>query len=759
MSYGTQFDRLQHIADYRSNCKSLRQSARGGILVGVVFLLLGLLEFQNRLVDFSRLGVAVSVLLIGLVNYRRPSAIGVVLDGVMILLCGALNLTAGLGWVVAVLDVAAIFHGIRRILGYGHAREVFRDAPTAGQIAWFDDLVDEIQFAETAADPDAVEFMSGPRWLMRRVLDLIIWYDAKVAKIIGKRAVQASKKIGFKSGLPGLLWKGKRFGELAVFVNTLDSECLVVNCRNIEIEGVRTVLRWRLCQARIRIGRQTFPFAELPIETLATLESWRRRVKASAQAIYVGTEVLKPSLFAACLLAAVISAPAADPPSSKATNVPIAGLWEGPLKAGVSELRLGFRITTKPDGSLTGTLDSIDQGAKDIPIETVTFADKKLTLELTKLKASFAGTLADDGKTVKGEWKQSGLTFPLELKRVEKFSEVRRPQMPKKPYPYDEEEVVVENKTAGVKLSGTLTKPNGPGPFRAAILITGSGPQDRDESLANHKPFLVLADYLTRKGIAVLRCDDRGTGKSTGDHAKANSVDFAGDVRAQIAFLKELKDIREIGLIGHSEGGLIAPMVAVGNPDVAFIVLLAGPGFRGDEIMIMQGQALLKAGNADDKMLDWQRKMQTRIFQLLRDGAESKTIKAALEELVEQAPDASKKSAMLEAMVKQVEQVSSPWFKFFLSHDPRNDLKKVACPVLALNGAKDTQVPANENLGEIEKALNAAGNKNFTIREFANLNHLFQTCKTGLPDEYGKIEETMAPVVLESISDWIGKLK
>jgi pimeloyl-ACP methyl ester carboxylesterase len=464
---------------------------------------------------------------------------------------------------------------------------------------------------------------------------------------------------------------------------------------------------------------------------------------------------MKPLLSFLSLLsiASVLHAAAAE------SDAKLAGLWEGPLKVGAVELRLGFAITAKPDGSLTATMDSIDQGAKDIPIDKVDLADKKLTLELPKLKASFTGTIAADGTTIKGEWKQGGLTLPLELMRVEKFSTVRRPQTPKKPYSYEEEEVTVENKGAGVKLAGTLTKPKGQGPFRAAILITGSGPQDRDETLFGHKPFLLLADYLTRKGIAVLRCDDRGVDKSTGEHDKATSADFATDVRAQVAFLKERADIKDIGLIGHSEGGLIAPMVAAGNPDVAFIVLLAGTGVAGEELLLMQGQALLKAAKADEKSLKWQYDLQTRLFKLIKDGASDKQLTTALDDALKEIPNDVHKMLGDQASAQFSKLLTTPWLRFFLRHDPRNDLRKVHCPVLALNGEKDTQVPPKENLGQIEKALKAAGNKNVTIREFPDLNHLFQNCKTGLPGEYGKIEETMAPVVLEAIGDWIGKLK
>jgi pimeloyl-ACP methyl ester carboxylesterase len=458
----------------------------------------------------------------------------------------------------------------------------------------------------------------------------------------------------------------------------------------------------------------------------------------------------------AALFCAAGPVTAADPPPS-----PVIGLWEGPIKVGAVELRLGFKIAAKDDSTFAATMDSIDQGARGISAEKVSFADKKLTIEMPKIKAEFAGTLADDGNVLKGEWKQAGVNFPLELKRVEKFSTVARPQTPKKPYPYAEEEVTFENKVAEVKLAGTLTKPKGDGPFRCAVLITGSGPQDRDETLLGHKPFLVLADSLTRKGIAVLRYDDRGVGQSTGDFAKATSADFAGDVRAAVRFLRGRKDIdaKGIGLIGHSEGGLIAPIVAADDPEIAFIVLLAGPGLPGDELLLLQGEALLTAIKADEKKLKWQRDMQTKIFKLVKEGADAKALKAALEEAFAAIPEEERKKAAAELDKISEGFLSTAWLRYFLAADPRTFLKKVRCPVLALNGEKDVQVPAKVNLEAIAKALKEGGNTKVTTRELPGLNHLFQTCKTGLPAEYGRIEETIAPAALDLIGEWVTNLK
>ncbi len=334
-----------------------------------------------------------------------------------------------------------------------------------------------------------------------------------------------------------------------------------------------------------------------------------------------------------------------------------------------------------------------------------------------------------------------------------------RPQEPKKPYPYDEEEVGYENKRDSVKLAGTLTLPRGKGPFPAALLITGSGPQDRNESLLGHKPFLVLADYLTRQGIAVLRVDDRGVGGSTGSVPDSTTENFAADVTAGIEFLKTRKEIdpKQIGLIGHSEGGLIAPMVAAQNGDVAFIVLMAGTGLTGEEILYLQGALILKASGASAEQLAKQRATQEGMFKILKEEKDPATAEKRLhEELSRNLTEEAKKKSE-QAIAAQIKRVNTPWFRYFLTLDPRPALRKVKCPVLALNGENDLQVPATENLREIEAALKAGGNKNITIVRLPKLNHLFQTSETGSLSEYAKIEETVAPVALKTIGDWILK--
>jgi pimeloyl-ACP methyl ester carboxylesterase len=284
------------------------------------------------------------------------------------------------------------------------------------------------------------------------------------------------------------------------------------------------------------------------------------------------------------------------------------------------------------------------------------------------------------------------------------------------------------------------------------VLITGSGPQDRDESLLGHKPFLILSDYLTRHGIAVLRADDRGVGQSTGVFADATTADFATDTEAGVAFLKTRAEVNphKIGLIGHSEGGVIAPMIAAHNKDVAFIVMMAGTGVPGDEVLVAQLEAISIANGQTAEKAAKDAERQREILKLVETEKDT----AALEkEIKEKMPaDAPEAQAGL-----QVTRLTSKWFRYFLTYDPATALRKVTCPVLAINGSLDKQVLPDQNLPVIRKALEEAGNKHFEIDELPGLNHLFQTAKTGSPAEYAQIEETMSPVALEKMANWIAK--
>ncbi|MFZ1683996.1 MAG: alpha/beta fold hydrolase [Candidatus Zixiibacteriota bacterium] len=449
--------------------------------------------------------------------------------------------------------------------------------------------------------------------------------------------------------------------------------------------------------------------------------------------------------------------------SSSSDYADITGLWIGTLAASGLELRLIVHLNVDSTGKLTASFDSPDQGPKNIPFDSATFAAGHVRLTSTNNGAVYNADLSADKATLSGTWAQSGMTFPLGLKKTDKAPEVNRPQEPKEPFPYDQREVSYENKEAAITIAGTLTIPRTQGPHPAVLLITGSGPQDRDESLMEHRPFAVLADYLTRRGIAVLRCDDRGIGKSTGKFATATTRDFADDAAAGVAFLKADKDIdpNRIGLIGHSEGGIIAPMVASESRDVSFIVLMAGTGESGVKILLDQSAMIARASGISEEVIELDAKIKRQVFSLASNDTDSATAVKEIFEAVAKSmtsvPDSLQ--AALDytphSMSASVNQLLSPWFRYFLRYDPVPALEKVHCPVLAINGEKDMQVPPKENLAAIEQALKKGGNKDYTAKELAGLNHLFQTAPTGAPSEYGKIEETISPIALATIGDWI----
>ncbi len=456
-----------------------------------------------------------------------------------------------------------------------------------------------------------------------------------------------------------------------------------------------------------------------------------------------------------------------DPSKVVAVPIPkeLEGIWEGKLKVnGGIELRIVLKVEKGKDGALKAVLISPDQSAQSIPISAIDLKDRVLTFSIKLIGAKFTGKRNADATAFEGQFEQSGLKMPLTLKKTEKISSAPRPQTPKPPFPYGAEDVAYENPSGMVKLAGTLTLPPGGGPFPAVVLLTGSGAQDRDETILGHKPFLVLADYLTRRGVAVLRVDDRGVGGSTGSLSSSTTHDFAGDALAGVAFLKGRKEIdpRKIGLIGHSEGGLIAPIAASRSKDVAFIVLMAGTGVTGAEILIAQGQLILKASGASESELKQQREVQKRLIDIILrekdENAARPKLAAALKEIRAALPEAEKKAESEAGEVLSeaaVDQFNNAWFRAFIPFDPRSVLRSVRCPVLAINGEKDLQVPPKENLAEIAKALQAGGNRDVKTVELPGLNHLFQPCKTGLPSEYAAIETTIAPEALKTMGDWI----
>ena len=423
----------------------------------------------------------------------------------------------------------------------------------------------------------------------------------------------------------------------------------------------------------------------------------------------------------------------------------IDGAWSGTLDTGSVKLRLVFHVMNTANG-LKATLDSVDQGANGIPVGTVTRKEASIRFDAPAINGVYDAKIAGD--RMEGTWSQNGYSFPLVLQRIKNASELqppRRPQVPKPPFPYAARDVQYENKLGSVTLAGTLTIPKGSGPFPAVLLIAGSGAHDRDEALMGHKPFLVLADHLSRHGIVVLRSDKRGVGESDGVYATATTNDFAFDAAAGVAFLQTVPQVNRhrIGLVGHSEGGIIAPIVAAQNPDVAFIVLLAGSGVPGDRIIVDQVRLIAEADGATPEQAAAAAARQQAILELVKKG-DNAQLRAMLREKLPEA-----------AVGSSIATLTSPWYRNFIVYDPATALRKVKCPVLAIAGSKDLQVPPHENLAAIRAALEAGGNRHVETVELPGLNHLFQHARSGSPSEYASIEETMAPEAMEKIAGWI----
>ena len=438
------------------------------------------------------------------------------------------------------------------------------------------------------------------------------------------------------------------------------------------------------------------------------------------------------------------------------------GDWNGALKVGGMQLRLVFHIN-KTDAEYSATMDSPDQGAKGIPMTKATFENKLLTIEMAAARISYSGTLVGTD-SVNGTFSQGGQNFPLNLTRktIEKV-EVKRPQEPTKPYPYYSEEVTFENTKDKFTLAGTLTLPKKDGKFPVVVLITGSGPQNRDEELMGHKPFLILSDYLTRNGIAVLRYDDRGTFASKGNFSKSTTFDFATDVESAVNYLKTRKEIdpKHIGLIGHSEGGIIAPIVAVNCKDVSFIVMMAGTAVSGADILLKQQEDIGRTSGIEESNIKLTRDINKDVYQKVSQITDTAKLalelRAYLKSRIKDIPakDIPKDMKEEDMLNAQLTAIINPWMLNFIRYNPAPMLEKVKCAVLAINGDKDLQVCSKINLPAIENALKKGGNKQYTTKELPGLNHLFQECKTGAPAEYAGIEQTMSPMALEIMTSWI----
>lgn len=440
----------------------------------------------------------------------------------------------------------------------------------------------------------------------------------------------------------------------------------------------------------------------------------------------------------------------------------VKGDWTGLLENGPMKLTVNFHIQEE-NGSYTSTMDSPDQGAMGIATTSTIVLDNTVTITMDAMKMIYTGTV--EGNNITGTFAQGDFKTDMNLTRTtaEATQQKPRAQDPKKPYPYIAEQVTFKNPTAkNIQLAGTLTLPRGIKNPPVAILISGSGPQNRNEEIFNHRPFLILADHLTRQGIAVLRYDDRGVGKSEGTQKDATSADFATDVVAAVNYLKTRTDVNpnKIGLIGHSEGGFIAPMVAAKDRNINFIVLLAGTGEDGKEVLISQTTKAGELAGTPKDAIAFNEMLGRKIMNIVKNNTTTETLEVditnMLQDFKKENLDNSNTEALTDSMIKeQAKSLSSPWIVYFIKTNPEQFLSKVTCPVLAINGEKDFQVLAKLNLTGIEQSLTKGSNKDITIKELPNLNHLFQTCNTGALEEYATIEETFAPVALELVSDWI----
>ncbi|UYZ58779.1 alpha/beta hydrolase family protein [Hymenobacter latericus] len=434
-------------------------------------------------------------------------------------------------------------------------------------------------------------------------------------------------------------------------------------------------------------------------------------------------------------------------------NAPLrAGIWRGKMQAGATELPLIFHIAEAANGARTATLDSPNQNAYGLPVEKVTQRADSVILQLTRPAARFAGRVVGGGKQLEGAWLQAGRSFPLTLAH-QAGATANRPQEPKAPFPYHSEEVTFSNAKTNIKLAGTVTTPAGKGPFPAVVLVTGSGPQDRDETVFGHKPFWVLADYLTRRGYVVLRYDDRGVGKSGGTTTSYTTADGVTDAQAALAYLRTRPEVqaRQAGLLGHSEGAMIGLIAATEPNPPAFLIALAGPAVRGLEFMLRQAEDLGRASGMSPDQVASARALNQQVYMTVLQTPDKAQANERVIALMKQA-GLSAAQAQQQAAV-----LTTAWYRQLLAFDPQPLLPKVKCPVLALNGGKDLQVAASVNLPAWEQGVRAGGNQDVTVQELTGLNHLFQTANTGLSQEYGQIEETFSPTALQAIGDWLAR--
>jgi pimeloyl-ACP methyl ester carboxylesterase len=427
------------------------------------------------------------------------------------------------------------------------------------------------------------------------------------------------------------------------------------------------------------------------------------------------------------------------------------GRWEGALRVGETRLPLVVRVEPGLEG-VTAVLDSPAQGARGIPVAGLTATAGMVRFTVPSLGGRFEGAISADGGTWTGVWSQGPGTLPLILTRGAALAEPEsdrpvRPQTPVPPFPYAAEAVAFRNARAGLDLAGTLTLPRGPGPFPAVILLTGSGAQDRDETILGHKPFAVWADALTRRGLAVLRYDDRGVGGSGGGGPDETTADFATDAAAAFAFLQARPEIdaTRIGLMGHSEGGNTALIATSTGVPAAFVVLIAGPAVTGAEIVTEQAARLAEAaGRTPEQVAEVRRTQGAVMAAVVANRADGVAAARAVEAVLTAAGQSPEQAR------SGIAALSSGWYRHFAAYDPAPALTALRGPLLAVYGGRDLTVPPDQNSEALARLKPDAD-----IVILPGLNHLMQTATTGLPTEYGTLTETLAPEALETVTDWI----
>ena len=448
------------------------------------------------------------------------------------------------------------------------------------------------------------------------------------------------------------------------------------------------------------------------------------------------------------------------------------GTWEGMISIGGNSLRVVFHIKNANNGLLSGEMDSPDQGVKGINCSAVTELGDSLFIEMDKMGAYYAGKM-QDASHIAGVLKQAGYVLPMNLKKGIETAGPNRPQTPKPPFDYISEDVIYQNADKTQQFGATITIPKGwsGATYPALVLITGSGLQNRDEEISGHKPFAVIADYLTKKGYIVLRVDDRSMGQSTGDVKNATTADFAKDVSTSFDYLKLRKEVdtKKMGLLGHSEGGIIAPMLASERKDVDFIILMAGVGEKVIKLMGEQNVAVLESNGVRKDYVEKYSPLYNEFLQIVMKSEDKADAITKMTQAVDKWKAKNTADVVIgttgiqdeqseQAFVAQfATQAASAWFKYFLSCDPDVYLRKLSCKVLAIDGSKDIQVIPGPNLAAIKASLAKSRSKVYEVKELPELNHLFQTCAKCTVDEYGELEETISPLALQTIGYWLDK--